>query len=123
MAWSACSTPQGGWPCLFSGFLPRVGTANRQFWQSALFDLSIATKGVVMIAVTGAAGFIGSNLVHRLANQGYDLLLVDRTLSPAKSENLAGLPPHRFLWHDAFLAELQAGTVAPEVIFHLGACS
>jgi ADP-L-glycero-D-manno-heptose 6-epimerase len=76
-----------------------------------------------MIAVTGAAGFIGSNLVHRLANQGYDLLLVDRTLSPVKSENLAGLPPHRFLWHDAFLAELESGTLTPEVIFHLGACS
>jgi ADP-L-glycero-D-manno-heptose 6-epimerase len=76
-----------------------------------------------MIAVTGAAGFIGSNLVHRLANQGYELLLVDRTLTPAKSENLAGLPPFRFLWHDAFLAELESGIITPEVIFHLGACS
>src|SRR5262245_41533001 len=76
-----------------------------------------------MIAVTGAAGFIGSNLAHRLADQDYDLLLVDRTLSPAKSENLAGLPPFRFMWHDAFLAELESGAITPDVIFHLGACS
>ena len=76
-----------------------------------------------MIAVTGAAGFIGSHLCHRLAAEGYDLLLVDRSLSPAKASNLAGLPPFRFLWHDAFLAELEEGRVAPDVIFHLGACS
>jgi ADP-L-glycero-D-manno-heptose 6-epimerase len=76
-----------------------------------------------MIAVTGAAGFVGSNLAHRLASQGYNLVLVDRTLSPQKAENLIGLPPHPFLWHDVFLAELNSGALAPDAIFHLGACS
>lgn len=76
-----------------------------------------------MIAITGAAGFIGSNLAHRLALEGYDLVLVDRTMSPLKAENLSGLPSCRFLWHDAFLAELSSGTLSPAAIFHLGACS
>ena len=43
-----------------------------------------------MIAVTGAAGFIGSNLAHRLAAEGHSLLLVDHDVTPAKAANLAG---------------------------------
>jgi ADP-L-glycero-D-manno-heptose 6-epimerase len=76
-----------------------------------------------MIAVTGAAGFIGSHLAHRLAAAGQDVLLVDRTLTAAKSANLAGLPRFQFLGHDEFLEELELGTVEPEAILHLGACS
>ncbi len=76
-----------------------------------------------MIAVTGAAGFIGSHLAHRLAAAGQDVLLVDRSLTPAKCANLAGLPRFQFLGHDEFVEELELGTVEPEAIFHLGACS
>lgn len=76
-----------------------------------------------MIAVTGAAGFIGSHLAHRLAAAGQDVLLVDRALTAAKSANLAGLPRFQFLGHDEFVEELELGTVEPEAIFHLGACS
>ncbi len=76
-----------------------------------------------MIAVTGAAGFIGSNLAHRLAADGTDLLLVDHELTPPKAANLAGLARFRFLRHDAFLDDLDTGRVEPEVVFHLGACS
>src|SRR5437016_4534957 len=76
-----------------------------------------------MIAVTGAAGFIGSHLAHRLAAAGQEVVLVDRSLTPAKSANLAGLPRFQFLGHDAFLEELELGTVEPDAIFHLGACS
>jgi ADP-L-glycero-D-manno-heptose 6-epimerase len=76
-----------------------------------------------MIAVTGAAGFIGSNLAHRLAAEGHSLLLVDHDITPAKAANLAGLPRFAFSRHDHFLDDLAAERVQPEVIFHLGACS
>ena len=76
-----------------------------------------------MIAVTGAAGFIGSNLAHRLAAEGHALLLVDHELTPAKAANLAGLPRFAFSRHDHFLEDLSAGRVEPDAVFHLGACS
>jgi ADP-L-glycero-D-manno-heptose 6-epimerase len=76
-----------------------------------------------MIAVTGAAGFIGSNLAHALAADGHPLLLVDHDITPAKAPNLAGLARFAFSRHDHFLADLAAGRVRPAAIFHLGACS
>jgi len=76
-----------------------------------------------MIVVTGAAGFIGSNLAHRLAAEGHDLLLVDHPLTPAKLGNFAGLTRFRFLQHDTFLADLAADRLRPDAVFHLGACS
>jgi ADP-L-glycero-D-manno-heptose 6-epimerase len=76
-----------------------------------------------MIAVTGAAGFIGSNLARRLAAAGRDLLLVDHPLTPAKAANLVGLRGFRFLEHEPFLAALASGAARPDAVFHLGACS
>jgi ADP-L-glycero-D-manno-heptose 6-epimerase len=76
-----------------------------------------------MIAVTGAAGFIGSNLAHALAAEGRSLLLVDHDITPAKAANLAGLVRFAFSRHDHFLDDLAAGRVRPDAIFHLGACS
>jgi ADP-L-glycero-D-manno-heptose 6-epimerase len=76
-----------------------------------------------MIAVTGAAGFIGSNLAHRLAGDDHELLLVDRNFTPEKSPNLAGLTGYQSLKHDEFLDALTNDRVSPEAIFHLGACS
>ncbi|MEK6644368.1 MAG: ADP-glyceromanno-heptose 6-epimerase [Planctomycetota bacterium] len=76
-----------------------------------------------MIAITGAAGFIGSNLAHRLARDGNELLLVDREPTPEKSPNLAGLKDATVLRHDAFLDLLESNRLSPEALFHLGACS
>lgn len=76
-----------------------------------------------MIAITGAAGFIGSNLAHRFAREGHELLLSDREVTALKAPNLEGLKNSRVLGHEQFLADLEAGRVSPEAIFHLGACS
>ena len=76
-----------------------------------------------MIAVTGAAGFIGSNLAHTLAAEGYELLLVDHDITAAKAANLVGLSRFAFSRHDHFLDDLKTGKVRPNSIFHLGACS
>lgn len=76
-----------------------------------------------MIAVTGAAGFIGSNLAHALAAEGHPLLLVDHEITPAKAANLAGLARFAFSRHDHFLADLSSGRAEPDAVFHLGACS
>jgi len=76
-----------------------------------------------MIAVTGAAGFIGSNLALRLAAEGHDLLLVDHPLTPAKAANLAELSRFRVLDHDQFLTHLERDRPQLAGVFHLGACS
>ena len=77
-----------------------------------------------MIAITGAAGFIGSNLAHRLASLGEeDLLLVDQDLSETKVVHLAGLGSFRYMGHDRFLLALEKKEVDPKALFHMGACS
>jgi len=76
-----------------------------------------------MIAVTGAAGFIGSNLATRLATAGSELVLVDHPLTPGKHLNWPGLKGFRFLEHLDFLEELEQNRFTLDAMFHLGACS
>lgn len=80
-----------------------------------------------MIVITGGAGFIGSNLVHRLNAEGYrDLMVVDNLTDSAKFENLVGAIVTDYLDKEDFLALLDR---APqqlheiEAIFHQGACT
>jgi len=75
-----------------------------------------------MIMVTGAAGFIGSNLHAALRARGCETIVVDRLRANGKWRNLAKHPPSGLLppeQLDAFLA------AAPklEMVFHLGAIS
>lgn len=76
-------------------------------------------------AITGAAGFIGSQLLKALAAQNAisDLIAVDHPLRDARAQNLQVAPGVRFLDHHQFLVGLEAGIVRPSLIFHLGACS
>lgn len=72
--------------------------------------------------VTGGAGFIGSNLTRRLAEQGLEVTVIDN-LSTGRLENLAGLTERiRFIEGDirdsALLREAFHGA---EVVFHQAA--
>jgi ADP-L-glycero-D-manno-heptose 6-epimerase len=75
--------------------------------------------------VTGAAGFIGGNLVLALNERGYDdILAVDCLDAGAKKRNLRDLRFSRFLdkgeFRERILASRQETVTA---VFHLGACS
>ena len=79
-----------------------------------------------MIVVTGAAGFIGSNLVAGLNRRGVtDILAVDDLTDGTKFRNLADLEIADYEDKDEFLARVESGELADsvEAIFHQGACS
>ena len=79
-----------------------------------------------MIAVTGAAGFIGSVLVWRLNQLGErDILCVDTRAGAAGSANLAPLAYRSYQTHTEFLRRMEQGEWkgALRAVFHLGACS
>ncbi|QBF83156.1 ADP-glyceromanno-heptose 6-epimerase [Shewanella maritima] len=79
-----------------------------------------------MIVVTGAAGFIGSNLVKTLNELGRkDIIAVDDLTDGTKMFNLADCEIADYLDKDQFLASIEAGEFDGklEVIFHQGACS
>ncbi len=75
------------------------------------------------IIVTGGAGFIGSAVVWRLNQLGYDdILIVDRLDDTDKWKNLAPLKFADYIDADDFIEELGSFTDGG-TIFHLGACS
>ena len=79
-----------------------------------------------MIVVTGAAGFIGSNLVWRLNSLGRDdIIAVDLDPAADVSPNLAPLRIADYLTKDAFRRWLgdAANARSLEAVYHLGACS
>ena len=79
-----------------------------------------------MIVVTGAAGFIGSNIVKALNQRGRsDVLVVDNLTDGRKIFNLADCEIMDYLDKDLFIAAIADGKFDGkiEVIFHQGACS
>ena len=75
--------------------------------------------------VTGAAGFIGRNVVAELNARGRtDLLLVDQLGSGDKWKNLLGLRFDDLINPAQFLDMIESGkTAAPDAVIHLGASS
>ncbi len=76
--------------------------------------------------VTGAAGFIGSNLVKALNERGErDIIAVDNLSRADKFRNLAACEIADFIDKRDFLAQLRSGEFegALEAVLHQGACS
>jgi ADP-L-glycero-D-manno-heptose 6-epimerase len=80
----------------------------------------------VYIVVTGAAGFIGSNLVRALNARGEtDIIAVDNLRDADKFRNLADCDIAQYLDQDEFIARITAGEFEDDLaaVLHQGACS
>ena len=77
------------------------------------------------IVVTGAAGFIGSNIVKALNAKGEtNIVAVDDLTQGDKFRNLARLQIADYLDHRDFYSQFDAGRFGKvEAVFHEGACS
>lgn len=78
------------------------------------------------IVVTGAAGFVGSNLVRGLNDRGEtDIIAVDNLTRAGKFRNLVDGEIAEYLDKDEFIARLHAGDFEDDIaaVFHEGACS
>ncbi len=77
------------------------------------------------VVVTGAAGFIGSNIVRGLNARGIsDIIAVDDLTEGDKFRNLADLQIADYVDADDFYELFAEGAYGPvEAVFHEGACS
>ncbi len=75
-----------------------------------------------MIIITGAAGFIGSNLLEKLNSEGYtDLVLVDDFSHKLKESNYLGRKYTELVNREDFIPWLRKNQRFAEFVFHLGA--
>lgn len=75
-----------------------------------------------MIIVTGAAGFIGSCLISKLNQEGFNnIIAVDKFDTPAKNKNLKGKKITEQVERGSFFHWLDQNYKQVEFVFHLGA--
>lgn len=75
-----------------------------------------------MIVITGAAGFIGSNLISKLNLEGFkDLVLVDNFSRGDKESNYLGKSYKQLIDRDIFDRWLEVNQRFIQFVFHLGA--
>lgn len=75
-----------------------------------------------MIVVTGAAGFIGSNMIKKLNDEGYeDIIAVDHFFDPSKNLNIKDRKLATTIDRDSFLSWMDENAESVDFIFHLGA--
>ena len=75
-----------------------------------------------MIVVTGAAGFIGSQLVSRLNHEGFlDIVLVDDFTNREKKKNYSNLKFTKKVDRKEFVKWLKKNEKQVQFVFHLGA--
>jgi ADP-L-glycero-D-manno-heptose 6-epimerase len=75
-----------------------------------------------MIVITGAAGFIGSNMISKLNEEGYiDLILVDDFSSEIKNKNLENKNYTDRIERERFFEWAEKNYSRIEFIYHLGA--
>jgi len=75
-----------------------------------------------MIVITGAAGFIGSNLVARLNEEFFnDLVLVDKFDNEQKNNNLTGKSYIDKVDRDVFFTWFENNYKEVEIVLHIGA--
>lgn len=77
------------------------------------------------VVVTGAAGFIGSNLVRALHDRGIEeIVAVDDLSDGSKFSNLVGGRIADYLDVDEFYGPFESGALGHfDLVFHQGACS
>ena len=78
------------------------------------------------IIVTGAAGFIGSNIVKGLNARGIsDIVAVDNLSNGQKFKNLADCDIAHYLDKHEFIRQVREHLVPHDIraVFHQGACS
>ncbi|MFL5765435.1 MAG: ADP-glyceromanno-heptose 6-epimerase [Bacteroidia bacterium] len=75
-----------------------------------------------MIIITGAAGFIGSCLVSKLNQEGFnDFILVDDFSDAEKLKNLEGKKYSHKIHRDEFISWLRENQRLVQFVFHIGA--